>query len=62
MTVDQIKQEIQKSLEDMPETALQQVLEYLKEVQKFGADKTKLSTDLSKILKEDRNLLHRLAQ
>ncbi|MEQ9188634.1 MAG: hypothetical protein RLP15_12935 [Cryomorphaceae bacterium] len=62
MTVKQIKQEIQKSLEDMPETVLQQVLEYLKAVQKSGTDKAQLSADLSKILKEDKDLLHRLAQ
>lgn len=62
MTVNQLRQEIQKSIEDMPENTLQQVLEYLKEVQKSGSDKAKLSADLSKILKEDRELLHRLAQ
>jgi uncharacterized tellurite resistance protein B-like protein len=62
MTVKQIKQEIQKSLDNLPENVLQQVLEYLQEVQRSGTDKVKLTSDLNKILREDRDLLQRLAQ
>lgn len=62
MTVKQIKQEIQKSLDNLPENVLQHVLEYLQEVQRSGTDKVKLRSDLNKILREDRDLLQRLAQ
>ena len=62
MTTEQIKSEIRKSIEDLPESVLLELLEYLKELNSVKSDEIELSKNLSKILKEDRNLLRRLAQ
>ena len=62
MTSEQIKLEIQKSLEDIPETALQAILEYLQELKGKARNDIDLSRNLRKVLQEDANLLQRLAQ
>ncbi|MDN4164880.1 hypothetical protein QWY31_05170 [Cytophagales bacterium LB-30] len=58
----QIKTEIQKILDSVPETVLQDVLDFLKELQEKSADKVKLTNNLRKILSEDKELLEKLAQ
>jgi len=58
----EIKVEINKILENIPEHVLQEVLEYLKEAQSHSKEKIGFSKNLRKILNEDRNLLRRLAQ
>ena len=62
MTISQIKREIKKSLEKVPETALKDVLAYLKQAQENNSDKSSLKSNLSKVLDEDKNLLQRLAK
>jgi hypothetical protein len=62
MTSDQIKEEIQKVLNDFPESVLKDVLDFLKELQVQSPDNIKLTNDLRKILSEDKNLLNRLAK
>jgi hypothetical protein len=62
MTKEQLKEEIQKALDEVPETALADILRYLKDVRSKSSDKVEMSQNLRKILKEDKELLDRLAQ
>ena len=62
MTTKDIKLEIQKTLEGIPENVLQEILDYLKEVQGKSVHKVKLSKNLRDILVEDKELLERLAK
>ena len=62
MTVKEIKSEIQRTLDNIPENVLQDILDYLKSIQGKSADKVKLSKNLRDILTEDKELLDRLAK
>ena len=62
MTKEQLKEEIQRALDEVPETALADILKYLKEVSSKSSDKVEMSQNLRKILDEDKELLDRLAQ
>ena len=62
MTSNQIKSEIQKVLDNVPESVLKDILDFLKELQVHSADNIKLTNNLRKILSEDKNLLDRLAK
>lgn len=62
MTAKQIKTEIQKLLDSIPEVALEDLLKYLKSIQGKSTDSISLSQNIRKILSEDRELLERLAQ
>jgi hypothetical protein len=62
MTKEQIKTEIQKSLDRVPESVLSDVLELLKQAENLPAGKEKIISHLREILREDKNLLERLAK
>ena len=62
MTKAQIQLEIQKVLENVPESVLQDVLDFLKELQDQPADKVRLAKHLRQILSDDKELLEKLAQ
>jgi mRNA-degrading endonuclease RelE of RelBE toxin-antitoxin system len=62
MTSIEIKTEIQKVLDQVPENVLQDILDFLKELQTKSVDDIKLANNLRKILSEDRELLEKLAQ
>jgi mRNA-degrading endonuclease RelE of RelBE toxin-antitoxin system len=62
MTKTQIQSEIQKVLDSVPESVLQDVLDFLKELQDQPAEKVRLTNNLRQILSEDKDLLERLAQ
>lgn len=62
MTKTQIQSEIQKVLDSVPEDVLQDVLDFLKELQDQPADKVRLTNNLRQILSEDKELLEKLAQ
>ncbi len=62
MTSKEIKSEIQKTLDNIPENVLQIILDYLREIQDKSADKVKLGKNLRDILTEDKELLERLAK
>lgn len=62
MTAKDLKIEIQKVLDKVPENLLKDVLSYLQEVQKRTASEFSNSQHLKKILTEDRELLKKLAQ
>ena len=61
MTTREIKSEIQKTLDNIPENVLQDILDYLKLIQGKPADEIELSKNLRDILTEDKELLERLA-
>lgn len=61
MTTQEIKSEIQKSLDKVPDSVLEDVLNFLKQVEKSN-DSIALAKNLQKILSEDRELLERLAK
>jgi len=62
MTTLQVKTEIQKVLEQVPEDVLPDILDYLKQIQLQTHDQIKLTKNLKKILSEDKELLERLAK
>lgn len=61
MTIKELKSEIQKSLDNVPESVLTDILALLKQVE-AQPDKVKLTRNLRDILAEDKNLLERLAK
>ena len=62
MTTIQIKAEIDKLLNQIPDDALQSVLELLTEIKAQPADQTRLAANIKKNITEDKELLKRLAQ
>jgi predicted glycosyltransferase len=62
MTINEIKSEIQKSLDNVPESVLQDILDFLKQAENQPADRLNLMRDLRDILAEDKELLERLAK
>ena len=62
MTKNEIKSEIQKSLDNVPESVLQDILDFLKQAENQPADRLNLMRDLRDILAEDKELLERLAK
>ena len=62
MTTKEIKSEIQKSLDRVPESVLQDILDFLKQVENQPADKVSLTQNLRNILVEDKELLEKLAK
>jgi len=62
MTTKQIKVEIQKTIETLPDKILEEILIYLKQVQKTSLRDIEMSRQLSQILREDKELLEKLAQ
>jgi hypothetical protein len=59
-TVD-LKYEIQKVIDTVPDSVLVDILDYLKQIQISPSEKIDLSRNLGQILREDKELLHRLA-
>jgi len=62
MTIKEIKSEIQKSLDNVPESVLQDILDFLKKVENQPTERLNLMKDLRDILTEDKELLERLAK
>ncbi len=62
MTTKEIRSEILKTLDTIPENVLQDILDYLKTIQDKSADKIKLGKNLHDILMEDKALLEKLAK
>ena len=62
MSIQEIKSEIQNILLELPEDSLKEILEYLKEVKKISSSQLLISKNSGKILKEDTELLKRLAE
>jgi hypothetical protein len=62
MTPIQIRVEIDKLLNELPDEALQSVLDLLNEIKSQPAEKVWLAANIKKIITEERELLKRLAQ
>lgn len=62
MTTLQLKSEIQKELDQVPEKALPYVLDFLKELKSKPEEDTQLTDFLAQTLTEDRELLKKLAE
>jgi len=62
MTTQELKSEIQRLLDNVPENILQDLLDYLREAQKYTKDQAELSNYLRKIIHEDKELLEKLAK
>jgi hypothetical protein len=62
MAPQDIKAEIHKLLDTIPENTLKDLLNYLKEAEKQSVKTNGLSQHLSKILREDEELLRKLAK
>ncbi len=62
MTAQEIKSEIHKSLDKVPESILQDILSLLKQAESQSPGKINLAAKLRTILREDKELLERLAQ
>lgn len=62
MTSKELKLQIQKSLDNVPESVLHEILVLLKQAEGQPEDQALVMLNLRKILEEDRNLLARLAE
>ena len=62
MSTQELKREIQNVIDEVPETVLNDILEYLKQVRTLSKDKVDKIENLKKILREDNELLQRLAK
>lgn len=56
-----LKEEIRKAIDNMPESVLTEILDYLKQIQVTPEKQIDLSNHLGLILREDKELLQRLA-
>ncbi len=61
MKTKEIKTEIHKVIDTIPDNVLQDILDYLKQLQDISQSKVELSKNLKLILTEDRELLEKLA-
>lgn len=61
MTIADLKYEITKEIDDAPESVLADILDYLKQVKVTPKEKIDLTRHLGLILREDKELLQRLA-
>lgn len=62
MSTKELKTQIHQMLDEVPEAALQEILAYLKAVKEQNAQGLDLANNFKTILKEDDNLLRRLAE
>lgn len=61
MSGQEIRQELHKVVDNMPDDILQNVLDYFKTLENSSKDRIKLSHNLRTILMDDKELLHKLA-
>ncbi len=61
MKTTDLKLEIHKAIDSVPDSVLVDILDYLKQIQETPNDKINLSKHLALILREDKELLQRLA-
>jgi hypothetical protein len=61
MTTADLKFEIKKAIDEVPESVLVDILEYLNQIKTSPKNKIDLSLHLGLIIREDRELLKRLA-
>lgn len=62
MQTKEIKTQIYKVIDEIPEGVLENVLEYLKQLQETQHEKVNLTKNLKLIISEDKELLEKLAK
>ena len=62
MSGEELKSQIQHVLDEMPEEILEDVLLYMKSIRNISHQKLQISSNLKKILQEDKELLQKLAK
>lgn len=62
MTAKEIKSEIQKSLDKVPESVLQDILDFLRQAENQPIGRLNLTRNLRDIILEDKELLQKLAK
>lgn len=62
MSTQELKKEIQRVIDALPEDSLKEVLIYLQSYESIGDDQKSRMQHFRKIINEDANLLKRLAQ
>lgn len=61
MSTHELKDEIRKAIDSAPDSVLNEILNYIQQINNTDPEKLKLSQNLNKILKEDKELLKRLS-
>ncbi|QXV67352.1 hypothetical protein INP83_09770 [Mucilaginibacter sp. 21P] len=62
MTTTEIKEELHKAIDNVPETSLNEALAFLKSLQSNSEKKLKRARNFERILEEDKDVLERLAK
>jgi hypothetical protein len=62
MTTKQLRKEIAKVIQIVPESLLEDILSYLKKIENTSKEDIETFINLKKIFKEDQELLDKLAQ
>ena len=62
MTTKKILKEINRVIQEVPENFLEDILSYLKQIEKKSKNDIEAFSDLKRIFKEDQELLEKLAK
>ena len=62
MTTKDLRKEINRVIQEVPENFLEDILSYLKQIERRSKNDIEALTDLKRILKEDQELLEKLAK
>ena len=62
MTTKDIRKEINRVIQEVPENFLEDILSYLKQIEKISKNNIEAFSDLKRIFKEDQELLEKLAK
>ena len=62
MTTLELRSELHKAIENIPENILPEILDYIHAIQQPSTDKENLKKFVDKVFEEDDSLLRRLAQ
>lgn len=61
MSSQELKDEIWKAIDSAPDSVLNEILNYIQQINNTDSEKLKLSQNLNMALKEDKELLKRLS-
>jgi hypothetical protein len=62
MTTKDIRKEINRVIQEVPESFLEDILYYLQQIEKKSKNDLEVFSDLKRIFKEDQELLEKLAK
>jgi hypothetical protein len=62
MTTKEIRKEINRVIQEVPENFLEDILSYLKQIEKKSKNDVEAFSDLKRIFREDQELLEKLAK